>query len=221
MFGEKDTEYSKKDGKEIPVWQSPRYIEAKKSAMEIIKGKKYDLAEGDFWILMNRTSTGKMGYTGLIISHNGCLKINDKLENKVDPRGFSVTKDGYNGSLVYTYCDDDVYEVGEVSSANCKNEYPYAMAFKRCFDRVVLKKCKLAYSGIYSDSEADEFKKDDDKDIEELTITKTHENTLRTIIKNKGIEDEVVIALLKSHGYEKLKDIKVKDFIPICEELKS
>ena len=31
------------------------------------------------------------------------------------------------------------------------------MAFKRLFDRVVLKLSKLAYAGIYSDSEADEF----------------------------------------------------------------
>ena len=45
-----------------------------------------------------------------------------------------------------------------MSARNCKNEYPYAMAFKRLFDRVVLKQCKLAYDGIYSDSEADEFK---------------------------------------------------------------
>ena len=31
------------------------------------------------------------------------------------------------------------------------------MAYKRLFDRVVLKLSKLAYSGIYSDSESDEF----------------------------------------------------------------
>ena len=37
------------------------------------------------------------------------------------------------------------------------NAYPYAMAYKRLFDRVVLKLTKLAFSGIYSDSEAEEF----------------------------------------------------------------
>ena len=45
-----------------------------------------------------------------------------------------------------------------MSQHNCKNAYPYAMALKRCFDRVVLKNSKLAYDGVYSDSEADEFK---------------------------------------------------------------
>jgi hypothetical protein len=98
-------------------------------------------------------------YTGLIISHNGCLKINDCLESKFNPDCVSYDKDGYNGSLVFSYCNAEqgIYEVGEVSKSNCKNDYPYAMAYKRLFDRVVLKLSKLAYSGIYSDSESDEF----------------------------------------------------------------
>lgn len=158
-FGEKQTEYSAKHGGEIPVWQSPKYMESKKKAEEIIESGKYGVATSDFWILMNATKSGKMAYTGLIISHNGCLKINDRLESKFSPSCVSVDKDGYRGSLVYSYCNDEqgIYEVGEVSTSNCKNEYPYAMAYKRLFDRVVLKLSKLAYAGIYSDSEADEF----------------------------------------------------------------
>ena len=158
-FGEKKTEYSPKHGKEVPVWQSPKYEESKAKAIEIIKSGKYGVQESDFWILMNITKSEKMAYTGLIISHNGCLKINDCLESKFDPSCVTVDKEGYKGSLVYTYCNKEqgIYEVGEVSGSNCKNEYPYAMAYKRLFDRVVLKLSKLAYAGIYSDSEADEF----------------------------------------------------------------
>ena len=74
----------------------------------------------------------------------------------------AVTEDkcGYGGALVFTYCDKDqgLYEVGEVTQKNCKNDYPYAMAFKRMFDRVVLKLSKLAYSGIYSEAESDSFR---------------------------------------------------------------
>ena len=41
------------------------------------------MSEADFWILMNRTKAGdKMLYSGLIISHNGCLKINDNLPDE-------------------------------------------------------------------------------------------------------------------------------------------
>lgn len=159
-FGEKTEEFSAKQGKKIPVWQSDKYEESKKKACEIIESGKYGLTTADFWILMNETKSGKMGYTGLIISHNGCLKINDKLEKPFNPLAVTEDKCGYGGALVFTYCDKDqgLYEVGEVTPRNCKNDYPYAMAFKRMFDRVVLKLSKLAYSGIYSEAESDAFK---------------------------------------------------------------
>ena len=161
MFNEKEEEYSVKQGKNIPVWQNAKYLESRAKALEIIDSKVYGLSEADFWILMNETKTGKMAYTGLIISHNGCLKINDKLpaEQKFRPSCVSLDKEGYSGSLVYSYCCDEqgIYEVGEVNGKNCRIDYPYAMAFKRMMDRVVLKSSKLAYSGIYSEVEADEF----------------------------------------------------------------
>jgi hypothetical protein len=158
-FKEQKEEFSAKHGKKLPVWMTPNYEAAKQKAIEIIESGKYGVKESDFWILMNATKNEKMAYTGLIISHNGCLKINDSLESKFNPDCVSLDKEGYNGSLVYTYCNSDqgIFEVGEVSVKNCKNEYPYAMAFKRLFDRVVLKLSKLAYNGIYSDSESEEF----------------------------------------------------------------
>lgn len=158
MFNEKDREFTKNG--ELPVWQSTKYIAARNKAIEIINGSKYGVVESDFWILMNLTSKkDKMAYNGLIISHNGCLKINDSLGSRFDPECVAFDKDGYGGSLVYTYCNkaQGLYEVGEVNTKNCNNDYPYAMAFKRLFDRVVLKLSKFAYSGIYSDSESDEF----------------------------------------------------------------
>ena len=213
MFNEKNEEWSNKQGKNIPVWVSPKYKEARDKAIELIDGKKYDLVEADFWILMNETKTGKMGYSGLIISHNGCLKINDKLENKVEPKCFSVDKDGYGNSLVYTYCDDDVYEVGEVSKSNCKNDYPYAMAFKRCFDRVVLKKCKLAYAGVYSDSEAEEFKGPEEDEMDEV-ITDIQEKAIREEIKKNKIDADLVLTTLKQeYSIEKLNELKAKDLM--------
>lgn len=213
MFNEKNEEWSNKQGKNIPVWVSPKYKEARDKAIELIESKKYDLVEADFWILMNETKTGKMGYSGLIISHNGCLKINDKLENKVEPKCFSVDKDGYGNSLVYTYCDDDVYEVGEVSKSNCKNDYPYAMAFKRCFDRVVLKKCKLAYAGVYSDSEAEEFKGPEEDEMDEV-ITDIQEKAIREEIRKNKIDADLVLTTLKQeYGIEKLNELKAKDMM--------
>lgn len=172
-FGEKKAEYNAKLGKEVEVWQSPKYLEAKKKAIEALESDMYKgvLTEDDFWILMNGTKSGKMAYTGLIISHNGCLKINDALpaDKRFKPSCMSLDKDGYNGSLIYSYINDDqgVYEVGEVSAKNCTNAYPYAMALKRCIDRVILKNSRLAYAGIYSDSEAEEEFKNEPKEESE------------------------------------------------------
>jgi len=227
MFGEKKEEYSRKQNKNIEVWQSPKYIEAKNKAIELIESKKYGLSEGDFWILMNETKSGKMGYTGLIISHNGCLKINNSLDNKIDPSKFKVETNGYNNSLTYTYCDDEVFEVGEVSKDNCTNAYPYAMALKRCFDRAVLKKCKLAYAGVYSDSEAEEFSKKDETDeelkqvqeVSDKVIDETKVQALQKAIENKGITTAQVSSTLSYFGYNSINEIKIKDYMRICESL--
>ena len=161
MFNEKTSEYSLKTRQQIPVVKSAKYLASRAKAIKAIQERPY-LNEADFWILMNETKTGKMMYTGLIISHNACLKINDNMpeKDKFNPDCVSVDKSGYGNSLVFTYANKQqgLYEVGEASAQNCKNAYPYAMAYKRLFDRVVLKICKLAFDGIYSDSEADEFK---------------------------------------------------------------
>ncbi len=199
-FNEKTTEYSAKQKTKIPVIQSDKYLQSKKKAIEIIE-KYDDVEDSDFWILMNETKTGKMMYSGLIISHNGCLKINDHLGSKFIPSCVTLDKDGYRGSLVYSYCNDDqgIYEVGEVSSDNCRNSYPYAMAFKRLFDRVVLKLSKLAYSGVYSDSEADEFRRPDmeetteaEKETESSFISEKEQSRLIAVCKSKGFDPEKI-----------------------------
>lgn len=171
-FGEKREEWSSKKNCSIPVWQTSKFEASKAKAIEIIDSGKYGIEDSDFWILMNETKGGKMQYTGLIIAHTACLKINDALEQKFKPECVSVDKSGYGGSLVYTYCcpEQGLYEVGEASSSNCKNAYPYAMAYKRLFDRVVLKLSKLAYSGVYSEAESDEFREPQEITIEQPTV---------------------------------------------------
>lgn len=196
-FGEKKTENI--NGKTLPVeFITPKYKEARNKAIELLESDKYKgiLETSDFWILVNTyANKTKAMYSGLIISHNGCLKINDVLDEelKFKPECMTLDKEGYNGFLVFTYnCPKQgIYEVGEVSKDNCKNDYPYAMALKRCMDRVILKNSKIAYSGIYSDSEADEFTKRIDEDVVEekpkTTKTATTKKTsTKTETKQKG-----------------------------------
>lgn len=224
MFNEKKAEYSTKQGKDIPVFINTKYESAKQKAIELIDAKKYGLNESDFWILMNETKLGKMQYSGLILSHTGCLKINDSLEEKLKfkPSCMSINENGYKNELVFTYINDEqgLYEVGEVSEKNCKNDYPYAMALKRCFDRVVLKNSKLAYSGVYSDSEgADLAKENDEENIKEEMIDELKVDALKKAIKNYKISDAIVSIVLAGFNYAKVEDIKMKDYKLICDAL--
>ncbi len=138
-FGEKKTENI--NGKTLPVeFITPKYKEARNKAIELLESDKYKgiLETSDFWILVNTyANKTKAMYSGLIISHDGCLKINDVLDEelKFKPECMTLDKDGYNGSLVFTYnCPKQgIYEVGEVSKDNCKNDYPYAMALKKMY----------------------------------------------------------------------------------------
>lgn len=226
MFNEQKEEYSAKKGENIPVYQCEKYKSARKKAIELIDKQEYELTEADFWILMNETKTGKMQYTGLIISHTGCLKINDKLEDnkKFNPKSVIIDKEGYDNTLVYSYINKEqgLYEVGEVSKTNCKNSYPYAMALKRCFDRVVLKNSRLAYESIYSDSEgADISKETTEKEIAEEKISIAKVDALKQAIKNNRISDSIVALILASYDYTKIEDIEVKNYMSIVNDFKS
>lgn len=194
MFNEKNTEYY--NGQNMRVVQTAKYKQSKEKALEIID--KYErIGEGDFWILMNSNKKDTMYYSGLIISHNGCLKINEAQpdEKKFKPSCVTMDKEGYMDSLVYTYCNDDqgIYEVGEFGRHNSKQTYPYAMAFKRLFDRVVLKLCGLAYDGVYSDSEADEFKERyEDHGFEDGQITPSEAKVIRQYAEAVGSDIDAV-----------------------------
>lgn len=168
MFGERTKEKNPKTGEEVSVFKTPKYMEAYQSAFEIVESNKFGLQEKDFWIQKNMNKAGtKMIYSGIIISHNGCLKINDHLKDKFKPECVTIDKDGYQDSLVFLYCSPEqgLFEAGEVNQKNCKIDYFYAMALKRMFDRVVLKLSKLAYQGIYADTESDEFSEDEEEKI--------------------------------------------------------
>lgn len=165
-FGEKNEEDI--GGQTKGVIQTDKYLESKAKAVELIQ-KDWGLTKGDFWILKNNTKGNWLLYSGLILSHNGCLKINDHLseDEKFNEKYCSSpiefeTESPYGvvKGMRMEYRDerDGMYEIGEISNENCKNTYPYAMLLKRTMDRVILKKSKVAFSGIYSEAESDEFK---------------------------------------------------------------
>lgn len=207
-FGEKSEEYYAKTGESYPVVYTNKYNTAKKKAIELIEYGKYNLEESDFWILMNATKTKKMAYTGLIISHNGCLKINDAIEKEKQykPECITIDKEGFANSLVYTYISPEqgIYEVGELSKTNCSNPYPYAMALKRLIDRVILKNSGVAQYGIYSDSEADEFK----GEPEEQTDNTNYNEELKKYIAENKLDIRVIAKEHKLNAKSTNEDFK-------------
>ena len=252
-FGEKTEEYSAKDGAMIPVWKSPKYEQSKRAVIKMLESKEYKdvLDVSDFWILMNRTKSGKMAYTGLIISHNGCLKINDALpeELKFNPRAVTYYykagsdstggyPENYNDSLIFEYnssrlvsYDEDrvdhqmIFEIGEVSPKNCTNDYPYAMALKRCMDRVILKNSKLAYNGVYSDSEAEEFANNEEKQKEETPETpdkfiKATDKQLELIKNIFADKKNELVKILNAIGKKKIDELSVQEASKIISENK-
>ena len=73
------------------------------------------------------------------------------------------------GDLVLQYLNDKqgLLEFGEASIKNCTNAYPFAMVLKRLQDRVILKNSKIAFSGIMSEVESEEFKRTESPEREE------------------------------------------------------
>jgi len=207
-FGEKKQERNK-NGEMVDVWVLPKYRQSREKAIKTIETYE-DITEADFWILKNETKNGTVMYSGLIISHNGCLKLNEHLkeEDRFRPECIREDKEGYNGSLVYTYCcpEQGIYEVGEASAHNCKNAYPYAMAFKRCYDRVVLKASKLAFDGIYSESESDAFK--EPESMSEPKIDGVASESDRKIVKDLcKLHGKDLGEIMRQAGWKKGDDV--------------
>lgn len=189
-FGERTTENG------VDVIQTPKYNYSKENVIKLIEKFNGLLSENDFWILKNfNKNKTNLFYSGLIITHEALIKINDTLsENEKFNQSYCSDPTPYEylnkKGMFMEYRDkrDGMYEVGEISESNCKNEYPFAMLLKRTFDRVVKRKAKLSY--LYSESEADEFK--NDNDVVASTKPKIVNSQAKTIADNyEIIQDEM------------------------------
>ena len=115
--------------------------------------KKYNLdSKVDFW---KHKQSGKW-----IITHDAVEKIASKegiiltdWETLNSEIGFCRFK------ITMALGDRFITSIGEADSSNCQSKYKGSMAEKRGIDRCVLKLINAYEYGIYSDSEADSFKK--------------------------------------------------------------
>ena len=114
--------------------------------------KKYNLTKDDYW----QESRSKKW----IISHDACEKIAD-MEGIIFGLPQILNSEQNFVRMVISGKKGDVliWSIGEADNKNCKNLYFGSMAEKRGKDRVILKLINAYEYGIYSDVEADDFKK--------------------------------------------------------------
>ena len=110
-----------------------------------------------------KTSTWDCHGTRVIL-HKALEKIAAKKGIIFDPPVHLVTDPAnkqvaiqVTGRLIADFGIMEAWSIGEVSPANCKNAYPFAMAEKRAKDRVILKLAGL-HGYVYSEDEAEDFK---------------------------------------------------------------
>tara|TARA_Y100001963_G_scaffold98602_1_gene135681 strand:- start:107 stop:484 length:378 start_codon:yes stop_codon:yes gene_type:complete len=117
--------------------------------------EKYNLEKSDFWEMKFG------GKSNWIITHDACEKIADKEQIEFHiPQVFRDTNSNVALMGEATKGNKKVWSTGESSSFNNKNPYNWAMAEKRLKDRLTLKIINAYQYGIYSDAEADDFKKE-------------------------------------------------------------
>jgi hypothetical protein len=217
-FGE--MEYDRYKGKKIPVTILSKYTQTKEKVIALLEDDKYSkiLNESDFWILKNYDNNGdNCFYSGLIITHDALIKINDSLDDNLkfnqmfcsDP--VPTTWNGTEGFRIeYRDKRDGMIEYGEVSIKNCKNEYPFAMLLKRVFDRVVKRKANLYM--VYSDSEADEFRVAPETKEE---VKATDEQVDRIIAYKEVILDELMARNITRPS--EVQNLSIKEASVLCE----
>lgn len=116
--------------------------------------QKYNLTKNDFWELQTKRGTW-------IITHDACEKI-----AHIEKIIFYKPEIMYNmnGVALLGEAEKDgnkIWSVGEASPDNVKiaGKYFWSMAEKRLKDRLTLKIINAYEFGVYSEAEAEEFKK--------------------------------------------------------------
>ena len=114
--------------------------------------KKYNLTKEDYWLEPRSKKW--------IITHDTCEKI-ASVENIIiqPPQIINSEKDLVRMVVTGKKGDVVMWKTGEADTKNCKNLYLLAMAEKRAKDRVCLALINAYEYGVYSDVEAEDFKK--------------------------------------------------------------
>ena len=152
--------------------------------------KKYELTKDDFWELRKNSGKWiithdacekiaitegiifepmkVISYVPTIITENGekVQKVNYGRQSWTPAWAGTCQKTTGDVAIVLTgyKSDNPNYKIesnGEANATNCTSNYYFSIALKRAQDRIILKLINAYEYGIYSDVEADDFKKQD------------------------------------------------------------
>lgn len=191
------------------VWyMTPKGKQAYTMAVEI--AAKYGFNDEAYWPIV-RSTNGKDLCMGFALTHDACEMIAEKehvIHNEVE----IVELQGPNERVVVkvTSLCGDKHEItfGEADRSNTsKNAYLVAMAEKRGKDRATLKLTGIYAHGIYSDIEAEDFRR------ENSGFTPKSEKPTPTAAP-KPVEtnpDMDIAALLETTASYKGQQVKFKD----------
>jgi len=147
--------------------------------------KKYSLSKDDFWNLtgnvwiLTHDAVTKIGQIENVIFENPTI-VEHSREHCVLMGTATIIKEDKKIAEEWTFGEAD-------RKTNCKNSYIYAMAEKRLKDRLTLKLISAYEYGIYSDTEADSFKKKD-KVSDGLPLNKSKKSWAKNKIQPKEEE---------------------------------
>ena len=157
--------------------------------------EKYNLRKDDFW---------EHKQAGWIIKHDACEKI-ASIEGitLAEIKVLNSEKDFARFLITMSVGDKKVTSVGEADTKNSFNNYIGSMAEKRGIDRCVLKLIKAYEYGVYSDVEANDFKKENTK-----SMTKYQATQIVEILKHKeGYDKNIVKKIFQNLNHDEAKDI--------------
>lgn len=167
--------------------------------------KKYSLNKNDVWEC----------HGNWILTHDACTKISHK-ENisldKIESIFQTETECRFLITMTKEPTEDltepmTITSVGEASKANCQSKYLGSMAEKRGIDRCILKLIKAYEYGIYSEEEADSFKKPESKP-EDSMVTIKQKNLITNLCVKYGLKQYNYDVMTKAEASEIISEIQ-------------
>ena len=171
--------------------------------------EKYNLDKAvDFW---KHKQSGKW-----IITHDACEKI-ASIENIVLAKWETLNSERDFCRFLITMAmpmkdltEKLIASIGEAGKENCQSKYYGSMAEKRGVDRCILKLINAYEYGIYSDSEADSFKKPVAEDIGEVKVaprpaTTKQQNLIMSLEPQANVKNHI--------EFKGLSSVQASDYI--------